>query len=132
MFMVRAGRLQVSGYALDGIRFDPSGHKGMRKLISKALSVPSSVLHIVRGAALRGYYPNAYQNQWKGFVGAIESGKRAGASFSDGMAATRVALAATQSASCSGRSVRIVDCLDMIAPVHGYGANDDRAATAVR
>src|SRR5215204_3656553 len=42
-----AGRLQVSGYALDGIRFDPSGHKGMRKLISKTLSVPGSVLHVV-------------------------------------------------------------------------------------
>jgi myo-inositol 2-dehydrogenase/D-chiro-inositol 1-dehydrogenase len=112
-----AGHLLISGYALDGLRFNPSGHKGLWKAISNARSVPRRVLLAVRGAALGGYYPNAYENEWEGFVRAIESGKPEGATLSDGMAATRVALAATQSAS-SGRSVRVADCVDMIAPVH--------------
>lgn len=111
-----AGRLRISGYALDGLRFDPSGCKGVKKLMSKALSSPDRLLRAVRGAAMGGYYANAYDNQWKGFVQAILSGTPAGATFADGMAATRVALAVTQSAD-SGRTVRVADCADTIAPV---------------
>ena len=118
-----AGRLRISAYELDGIRFDPSGHKGVRKLMAKARSVPSRLLRTARGAALGGYYAHAYHDQWKGFLQAIDSGKPAGATFSDGMAATRVALAATQSA-VSGRSVRIADCADTIGPVRS-GDNVD-------
>lgn len=111
-----AGCLRVSGYALDGMSFDPSGYKGVRKLMSKALSAPGRLLRAVRGAALGGYYANAYHEQWKGFLQAIDSGKPAGATFADGMAATRIALSVTQSAD-SGRSVRVADCADTIAPV---------------
>lgn len=111
-----AGRLRISGYALDGLRFDPSGCKGMKKLMTRALSVPDRVLRAVQGAAIGGYYANAYTNQWQGFVQAIHSGTQAGATFADGLAATRVALAVTQAAdSCS--SVRVADCADTIAPV---------------
>jgi len=111
-----AGRLRVSGYALDGMRFDPSGRKGARRLLGNAEAMPGRWLRAVRGGVLGGYYADAYRNQWEGFVRAINSGQRAGATFVDGVAATRVALAATQSA-YSGRSIRIADCIDMIAKV---------------
>jgi predicted dehydrogenase len=62
-----------------------------------------------------GHYADAYREQWIGFLGAIESGKPAGASFADGREATRVALAATQSAG-AGRPVRVAECADAIAP----------------
>lgn len=68
-----------------------------------------------------GYYANAYDNQWKGFVQAIHSGTPAGATFADGMAATQVALAVTQSAD-SSRSVRVSDCADTIAPVQKHNS----------
>lgn len=111
-----AGRLRISGYALDGLRFDPSGCKGMKKLMTRALSAPDRVLRAVRGAAIGGYYANAYANQWQGFVQAINGGTRTGATFADGLAATRVALAVTQAAD-SGSSVRVAECADRITPV---------------
>jgi predicted dehydrogenase len=76
----------------------------------------------VQGAAIGGYYANAYTNQWQGFVQAIHSGTRAGATFADGLAATRVALAVTQAAD-SGSSVRVTDCADMIAPVRDQSSD---------
>ncbi|MEK7237075.1 MAG: hypothetical protein AAB242_10655, partial [Nitrospirota bacterium] len=90
--------------------------KGMKKLMTRALSAPDRVLRAVQGAAIGGYYANAYANQWQGFVQAIHSGTQAGATFADGLAATRVALAVTQAAD-SGSSVRVADCADTIAPV---------------
>jgi predicted dehydrogenase len=111
-----AGRLRISGYALDGICFDPSGYKGVKKIWSKARSVPGRFVRAARALPLGGYYANAYRDEWTGFLSAIESGKPAGASFADGREATRVALAVTQSANAH-RSVRIADCTDAIAPV---------------
>jgi myo-inositol 2-dehydrogenase/D-chiro-inositol 1-dehydrogenase len=111
-----AGRLRISGYALDGICFDPSGYKGVKKIWSKARSVPGRLLRAAWAVPLGGYYANAYRDEWTGFLSAIESGKPAGASFADGREATRVALAVTQSANAH-RSVRIADCTDAIAPV---------------
>ena len=111
-----AGRLRISGYALDGLVFDPSGYKGMKKLSSKARSVPGRLLGAARAVHLGGYYANAYREQWTGFLHAIASGNPAGASFADGLEATRVALAVTQSASAHS-SVRVADCADAIAPV---------------
>ena len=111
-----AGRLRISGYALDGLVFDPSGSKGLKKLWSKARSVPGRLLRAARALPLGGYYANAYREQWTGFLHAIASGNPAGASFADGREATRVALAVTQSASAH-RSVRVADCADAIAPV---------------
>jgi predicted dehydrogenase len=119
-----AGRLRISGYALDGISFDPSGYKGVKKLWSKARSVPGRLLRAARALPLGGYYANAYREQWTSFLHAIESGKRAGASFADGREATRVALAVTQSASAH-RPVRIADCGDAITPVQGNRSGDD-------
>jgi predicted dehydrogenase len=84
--------------------------------MTRALSVPDRVLRAVQGAAIGGYYANAYANQWQGFVQAIHSGTQAGATFADGLAATRVALAVTQAADSSS-SVRVADCADTIAPV---------------
>lgn len=110
-----AGRLRISGYALDGIDFDPSGYKGVKKLWSKALSVPGRLLRAARAVPLGGYYAHAYRDQWTGFLHAIKSGKPAGASFVDGRESTRVALAVTQSANAH-RSIRIADCADAIAP----------------
>ena len=119
-----AGRLQISGYALDGIHFDPSGYKGVKKVWSKARSVPGRLLGAARAVPLGGYYANAYREQWTGFLRAIKSGKPAGASFADGREATRVALAVTQSANAC-RPVRIADCVDTIAPVQGSRNGDD-------
>jgi predicted dehydrogenase len=110
-----AGRLRISGYALDGIDFDPSGYKGVKKLWSKARSVPVRLLRAARAVPLGGYYAHAYRDQWTGFLQAIKSGKPAGASFVDGRESTRVALAVTQSANAH-RSIRIADCADAIAP----------------
>lgn len=111
-----AGRLRISGYALDGIYFEPSGHKGLKKLYWKARSLPGQLLRSAQAVSLGGYYANAYREQWKGFLHAVECGKPAGASFADGQAATRIALAVTQSAN-EHRSVRVADCMDVIAPV---------------
>lgn len=122
-----AGRLQVFGYALDGIGFDPSGPKGVNKLWWRARSVPGRLRHAARAVPLGGYYADAYRNQWSGFLEAIRSGTPAGASFADGREATRVALAATQSAS-TGRAVRIADCADAIAPVEGRRPGDDASS----
>jgi predicted dehydrogenase len=119
-----AGRLRISGYALDGLVFDPSGYKGVKKLWSKARSVPDRLLRAARAVPLGGYYANAYREQWTGFLHAIESGKPTGASFADGREATRVALAVTQSASAH-RPVRIADCGDAITPVQGNRSGDD-------
>jgi len=120
-----AGRLRISGYALDGLSFDPSGYKGVKKLWWKTQSIPGRLLRTARAVPLGGYYANAYRNQWTGFLQAIESGKPEGASFADGREATRVALAVTQSAS-TGRPIRIAKCADAIAPVQG-GSNGDNA-----
>jgi myo-inositol 2-dehydrogenase/D-chiro-inositol 1-dehydrogenase len=119
-----AGRLRISGYALDGICFDPSGYKGVKKFWSKARSVPGRLLRAAQAVPLGGYYANAYRDQWTGFLNAIESGTPAGASFADGREATRVALAVTQSANAH-RSVRIADCTDAIAPVKESRNEDD-------
>jgi myo-inositol 2-dehydrogenase/D-chiro-inositol 1-dehydrogenase len=119
-----AGRLRISGYALDGFGFDPSGYTGVKKLWWKARSVPERLLHAARAVPLGGYYADAYRNQWTGFLNAIQSGKPAGASFADGREATRVALAATQSAS-NGRPIHIADCTDAIAPVKGSRHGDN-------
>lgn len=119
-----AGRLRISGYALDGLVFDPSGYKGVKRLWSKARSVPGRLLRAARAVPMGGYYANAYRDQWTGFLNAIESGKQPGASFADGREATRVALAVTQSASAR-RPVRIADCADAIAPVQGRRNGDD-------
>ncbi len=106
-----AGRLRIGAYALDGMSFEPSGLKGVKKLWPMAQSIPGRVLRAARAVPLGGYYANAYLNQWAGFLEAIQSGKPAGASFADGREATRVALAATQSAA-TGQRVRIADCVD--------------------
>jgi predicted dehydrogenase len=119
-----AGRLRISGYALDGMSFDPSGYKGVKKLWWKARAAPGRLLRAARAVPLGGYYANAYRNQWTGFLKAIERGKPEGASFADGREATRVALAVTQSASAR-RPVRIADCADTIAPVQGSRNGDD-------
>ena len=111
-----AGRLRISGYALDGMFFDPAGYKGVKKLWSKAMSVPGRLRRAARAVPLGGYYAHAYREQWTGFLNAIQCGKPAGASFADGREATRVALAVTQSANAR-RSVRIADCAHAIAPV---------------
>jgi len=110
------GRLRVSGYALDGICFEPSRHKGLKKLCWKAQSLPGQLLRSARAVSLGGYYADAYRQQWKGFLNAVGTGKPVGASFADGREATRIALAVTQSAN-EHRSVRIADCVDLIAPV---------------
>jgi myo-inositol 2-dehydrogenase/D-chiro-inositol 1-dehydrogenase len=111
-----AGRLRISGYALGGLSFDPSGYKGVKKLWSKARSIPDRLLRTARALPVGGYYLNAYHNQWKGFLHAMKSGKPAGASFADGKEATRIALAITQAANAR-QSIRLVDCVDEIAPV---------------
>jgi predicted dehydrogenase len=113
-----AGRLRISGYALDGIGFDPSGYKGLKKLWSRARSVPGRFLRAARAVPLGGYYANAYREQWTGFLKAIQNGKPAGASFADGREATRVALAVTQSAT-THQAIRVADCADAIAPSSG-------------
>jgi predicted dehydrogenase len=118
-----AGRLRISGYALDGICFEPSGHKGLKKICSKAQSFPGRLLRTARAVSQGGYYANAYHEQWKGFIHAIKSGKPAGANFADGREATRVALAVTQSATAH-RSIGIADCADAIAPAHGNTKED--------
>lgn len=110
------GRLRISCYALDGMAFDPSGYKGVKKLWWKAQSAPGRLLRAVRAIPLGGYYANAYREQWTGFLKAIENGKPEGASFADGREATRVALAVTQSAN-THRPVRVAECGDAIAPV---------------
>ena len=115
-----AGRLRISGYALDGLVFDPAGYKGLKKIWPKAQSVPGRLLRAARAISLGGYYAHAYRDQWIGFLNAIKSGKPAGASFVDGREATRVALAVTQSASAR-RPVCIADCADAIAPVRENG-----------
>lgn len=115
-----AGRLRISGYALDGLVFDPTGYKGLKKIWPKARSVPGRLLRAARAIPLGGYYVHAYRDQWIGFLNAIESGKPTGASFADGREATRVALAVTQSASAR-RPVCIADCADTIAPVRDSG-----------
>ena len=119
-----AGRLRISGYALDGISFDPSGIKGVKKLWSRARSVPGRLLHAARAIPLGGYYANAYRDQWTGFLDAIQNGKPAGATFADGRESIRVALAVTQSAN-THRSIRIADCADAIAPVQGRRNGED-------
>ena len=119
-----AGRLRISGYALDGISFEPTGYKGMKKLWAKAQSVPGRLLRAAQAIPLGGYYAHAYRDQWTGFLHAIESGKPAGASFADGREATRVALAVTQSANAH-RSISIANCADKIAPVQGSRKGDD-------
>ena len=115
-----AGRLRISGYALDGLVFDPAGYKGLKKIWPKAQSVPGRLLRAARAIPLGGYYAHAYRDQWIGFLNAIKSGQPAGASFVDGREATRVALAVTQSASAR-RPVCIADCADAIAPVLANG-----------
>lgn len=120
-----AGRLRISGYALDGICFDPSGYKGVKKLWAKAKSAPARWLRAARGIPLGGYYAHAYRDQWEGFFKAIKTGTSAGASFTDGREATRAALAVTQAANTC-QSVSIADCADEIAPVQER-RNVDRA-----
>lgn len=118
-----AGRLRISAYALDGIGFEPSGLKGLKKLRWKAQSLPGQLLRSARAVTLGGYYADAYREQWKGFLNAVESGKPAGASFAAGREATRIALAVAQSAN-EHRSVRIADSVDLIAPVQRIGKED--------
>lgn len=115
-----AGRLRISGYALDGLVFHPTGYKGLKKIWPKTRSLPGRLLRAARAIPLGGYYAHAYRDQWIGFLNAIERGKPAGASFADGREATRVALAVTQSASAR-RPVYIADCADAIAPVQEHG-----------
>jgi predicted dehydrogenase len=119
-----AGRMRISGYAFDGICFEPSGYKGVKKIWSKARSVPGRLLRAARAVPMGGYYAGAYRDQWTGFLNAIASGEPAGASFADGREATRVALAVTQAANAH-RSVRVADCADAIAPVQASRNGDD-------
>jgi predicted dehydrogenase len=119
-----AGRARMSGYALGGIRWHRSGCKGLKVVWSRARSVPGELLHAVRAVPRGGYYADAYRQQWMAFLGAIGSGRSVGASFADGREATRVALAATQSATAR-RAVRIADCADAITPVEKTRAVGD-------
>jgi len=119
-----AGRLRISGYALDGMSFDPSGYKGVRKLLWKARSAPGRLLGAARAVPLGGYYAHAYREQWASFLKAIENGIPAGASFADGREATRVALAVTQAANAH-RPVRVAECANTIAPVQESRNEDD-------
>lgn len=118
-----AGRLRISGYALDGLVFEPSGYKGLKKIGMKARSVPGRMIRTARAIPLGGYYAHAYRDQWIGFLNSIESGEPAGASFVDGREATRVALAVSQSAN-SRQPVRIADCVRTIAPVLKNSSGD--------
>ena len=110
------GRLRIAAYARDGIQYDPSNAKGLRKLFWKLHGAPRRVASAMQGLLLGGYYADAYRAQWNGFLTAVRSGRSAGATFQDGAAATRIALAVTQSAS-SGRTVRIADCDAAITPI---------------
>jgi predicted dehydrogenase len=104
------GRLDVSIYEFDGLRFTPStshpGDPGLRlRQVGRALrELPGGLRALRRG----GEYAGTYAAEWRRFLDAVRSVGPPDASLEDGRRATQVALAALQSAA-EGRSIAIRD-----------------------
>ena len=104
------GRLRVSCQRFDGLelfaRRETAGMMGPR-----ARAMARTMRELPRGLARMkklGDYGDSYRGQWQHLVDCIRGGASPACTMSDGREATRVALAASASAS-TGRAVRVAD-----------------------
>jgi predicted dehydrogenase len=112
------GRLQISCYRFDGLRFLPASRRPGNpqvRLGSIAHALKEFPRALLRRGGMNDYYAS-FLGEWRHFIDSIRQGNHPECTLVDGRRALEVVLAAAQSASL-GQPVNVAEAPNNIHPV---------------
>lgn len=112
------GALHVSSYRFDGLSFEPifSPASAARYWFRQVETLMRELPYGFSGRGEGGEYGRAFENEWAHFLGCIRDDKSPMVSLRDGLQATRVLVAAAQSAE-TGQAVTVNPTITRTLPV---------------